>query len=100
MVKMASSYDYAMFHNAMHNNDGTSTEFSDKVIQKFKDGSDPIRFPSMNWSDYIMKDVTLQQQHNVNISGGNKTVKYFISCRYVYTGWSLQGVRPSLRLRL
>jgi len=79
MVKMASSYDYAMFHNAMHNNDGTSTEFSDKVIQKFKDGSDPIRFPSMNWSDYIMKDVTLQQQHNVNISGGNKTVKYFIS---------------------
>ena len=79
MVKMASSYDYAMFHNAMHVNDGTSTEFSDKVIQKFKDGSDPIRFPSMNWSDYIMKDVTLQQQHNVNISGGNKTVKYFIS---------------------
>ena len=79
MVKMASSYDYAMFHNAMHANDGTAPEFSDAVIQKFVDGSDPIRFPSMNWSDYIMKDVTLQTQHNVNISGGNKTVKYFIS---------------------
>ena len=79
MVEMASSYDYAMFHNAMHDNDGTAREFSQTVIDMFKNNSDPIRFPSMNWSDYIMKDVTLQTQHNVNISGGNKTVKYFIS---------------------
>ena len=79
MVEMASSYDYAMFHNQMHANDGTAPEFSQTVIDMFKNGTDPIRFPSMNWSDYIMKDVTLQQQHNVNISGGNKTVKYFIS---------------------
>ena len=79
MVEMASSYDYAMFHNQMHDNDGTAREFSQTVIDMFKNGTDPIRFPSMNWSDYIMKDVTLQSQHNVNISGGNKTVKYFIS---------------------
>ncbi|MBR2097704.1 MAG: TonB-dependent receptor [Prevotella sp.] len=79
MVEMASSYDYAMFHNAMHDNDGTAHEFSQTVIDMFKNNTDPIRFPSMNWSDYIMKDVTLQTQHNVNISGGNKTVKYFIS---------------------
>jgi len=79
MVEMASSYDYAMFHNAMHDNDGTAHEFSQTVIDMFRNNSDPIRFPSMKWSDYIMKDVTLQTQHNVNISGGNKTVKYFIS---------------------
>ena len=79
MVEMASSYDYARFHNQMHANDGTAPEFSEEVMAMFKNGTDPIRFPSMNWSDYIMKDVTLQTQHNVNISGGNKTVKYFIS---------------------
>ena len=45
----------------------------------FQSGADPIRFPSMKWTDYLMKDVTLQQQHNVNISGGNQKVKYFIS---------------------
>ena len=53
--------------------------FSDAVIQKFKDGSDPIRFPSINWVDYIMGDATLQSQHNVNISGGTDKVRYFIS---------------------
>ena len=79
MVEQASSLDYALFYNQMLANDGGNPMFSDKVIQKFRDGSDPIRFPSMKWDEYIMKDVTLQQQHNVNITGGNKNVKYFIS---------------------
>ncbi|MBE6260677.1 MAG: TonB-dependent receptor [Prevotella sp.] len=79
MIEQASSYDYGTFYNQMLANDGKDPMFSASVLQKFKDGSDPIRFPSMKWDEYIMKDVTLQQQHNINISGGNKTVKYFIS---------------------
>jgi len=79
MIEQADSYGYATFYNQMLANDGKNPLFSDAVIQKFKDGSDPIRFPSIKWTDYLMKDITLQTQHNVNISGGNKTVKYFIS---------------------
>lgn len=79
MVEMANSYEYATFYNKMLANDGAAPQFSDYVINKFATGSDPIRFPSIDWADYIMKDVTLQQQHNVNISGGNGKVKYFIS---------------------
>lgn len=79
MVEQASSYEYALFYNQMRANDGGEPMFSDEVIQKFKDGSDPIRFPSTNWADYIMKDATLQTQHNVNISGGGENVRYFIS---------------------
>lgn len=79
MVELADSYGYATFYNQMLANDGKAPLFTETVLQKFKDGSDPIRFPSMDWVDYIMKDVTLQQQHNVSISGGNKQVKYFIS---------------------
>ena len=79
MVEQATSEQYATFHNQMRANDGKSPYFSDSVIEMFRNGSDPIRFPSMQWTDYLMKDVTLQQQHNINISGGNKTVKYFIS---------------------
>ena len=106
MVEQASSYEYANFYNQMSYNDylqranvavanGTfgsvdaymaenafAPSFSDAIIQKFKDGSDPIRFPNMRWADYIMKDITLQQQHNLNISGGTDRVKYFISAGY------------------
>lgn len=79
MVEQANSYDYAMFHNAMNRNDNTSELFSTDALQKFKDHSDPIRFPDTQWADYIMKDATLQTQHNLNISGGTDRVRYFIS---------------------
>lgn len=79
MVEQASSYEYATFYNAMKQNDGAEAIFSDAVIQKFRDGSDPIRFPSTQWADYIMKDAALQTQHNINISGGTDKVRYFIS---------------------
>lgn len=79
MVEQASSYDYAMFHNMMNRLDGTTEVFLPQVIQKFKDHSDPIRFPDTQWADYIMKDLTLQTQHNINISGGTDKVRYFIS---------------------
>ncbi len=82
MVEQTNSYDYAMFYNQMCSNDGRVPVFSDAVIQKFKDGSDPIRFPNTRWADYIMKDVTLQQQHNLSISGGTKKVQYFISAGF------------------
>lgn len=106
MVEQASSLEYANFYNQMSENDYWQTanlavangkyasleaymaekpfskSFSDAIIQKFATGSDPIRFPNTRWADYIMKDVTLQQQYNLNISGGTDRVKYFISTGY------------------
>ncbi|HCN53887.1 MAG TPA: SusC/RagA family TonB-linked outer membrane protein [Prevotella sp.] len=86
MVEQASSYDYAMYYNQMDDNDGLPHQFSDAVLQKFKDGSDPIRFPSTKWDEYIMKDATLQTKHNVNISGGTKSVRYFLNIGYYTQG--------------
>jgi len=86
MVEQASALDYALFYNQMSENDGLAHPFSDAIVQKFRDGSDPIRFPSTQWADYIMKDFTLQHQHNINISGGNDHLKYFVSAGYYYQG--------------
>ena len=106
MVEQASSYEYANFYNQMSLNDYNQTalewvangkyasveaykeaipfapSFSKEIIKKFQDGSDPIRFPNTRWADYIMKDITLQQQHNLNISGGTDRVRYFISAGF------------------
>nr|MBP7471638.1 TonB-dependent receptor [Prevotella sp.] len=79
MVEQASSYEYATFYNQMLANDGSGARFSESVINHFKTGDDPIRFPSIKWADYIMKDATLQTQSNMNISGGTKKLRYFIS---------------------
>lgn len=86
MVDQANSYEYATFHNLMSDLDGVKRQFSDVVVQKFKDGSDPIRFPNTRWTDYIMKSATLQSKHNLNISGGTKKARYFINVGYYTQG--------------
>ena len=93
LIEQASSYEYAQFYNQMQLNDFDATTgetftpmFSEEVMQKFKDSSDPIRFPSTRWADYIMKDVTLQTKHSVNISGGTKGVRYFVSAGIMTQG--------------
>ena len=86
LVEQASSLDYALFYNKMRANDGAPASFSPEVIQKFETNSDPIRFPNTRWTDYMMKKVTTQQNHTVNISGGTKTVKYFVSAGFMDQG--------------
>ncbi len=93
MVEQANSYEYATFFNQMQKNDFDFSSgeeftpmFSDAVLQKFKDGSDPVRFPSTQWADYIMKKSTLQTKHNINISGGTKTARYFVSAGFMTQG--------------
>ncbi len=86
LVRQANSYDYAVFYNKMRANDDTPAVFSDEIIQKFKDQSDPIRFPSVQWTDYMMKKVTTQSNHSINISGGTKRVKYFVSAGFMNQG--------------
>lgn len=90
-IKMVGSYEYASFYNQMYLNDNPETTedalpFGTDVLQKFKDGSDPIRFPNTDWVDYCMKKSTFQTQNNVNISGGTKSVRYFLSAGMLTQG--------------
>ena len=93
MLEQANSYEYGKFFNQMQRNDFDFSSgepftpmFSDVLLEKFKDGSDPIRFPNMRWSDYIMKKSTMQTKHNINISGGTKSMRFFISAGFMTQG--------------
>lgn len=81
-VRMVSSYEYATFHNQMRLNDapdGHTQQFSEAVVEHFRTGDSPILFPSTDWTQYMMKSSTTQYKASLNISGGNKWVKYFVS---------------------
>ncbi|MDE6548130.1 MAG: TonB-dependent receptor, partial [Muribaculaceae bacterium] len=84
LIEMANSVEYANFYNYMMASDGQGAVFSDDIISRFQsdDYINSIRFPNMRWTDYIFKKTTFQQQHNVNISGGNKRVRYFVSAGF------------------
>ncbi len=84
LIEMANSVEYANFYNYTSISDGGNAVFSDEIISRFTSDkyTDKVRFPNMRWTDEIFKKTTFQQQHNVNISGGNNRVKYFVSAGF------------------
>lgn len=82
--KALDAYSNAYLINEANRNDGLSPTWSDAALQKFKDGSDPLGYPNINWFDYVTRDFYPQTQHNVNVSGGTKVIKYFASVGYLF----------------
>jgi len=82
LLEFANSYQYASYYNEAQANDGVAEsayKFQSDVLEAFKTHSDPIRYPDVDWMDYLLKNVALQSQHNVNISGGAENIRYFVS---------------------
>jgi TonB-linked SusC/RagA family outer membrane protein len=77
-------YDGAVYTNEGLVAAGKSPMFTDAQLQKFKDGSDPIGYPDVDWTKYLMRKSTMQTQHNINVQGGTETVKYYVSMGYLY----------------
>ena len=79
------SAEYAELYNEAGENDARVTgstyipRFSQKDIELYKNGFDPILHPDTDWINEFLRNVSTRTQHNVNISGGIDRVKYFIS---------------------
>lgn len=80
--KFLDSYNTAILVNEAYANDGLSPKFNKADVMAFKDGTDPYGHPNVNWYNEIFKKVASQQNVNVDISGGTKKLKYFVSTGY------------------
>jgi TonB-linked SusC/RagA family outer membrane protein len=85
LPKFLDGYNFSLLQvEAQLNDNPTVTPmFSKAELEKFKDGSDPLFYPNVDWLEFMMNDYAPQQQHNVNISGGTSVAKYFVSLGYL-----------------
>lgn len=83
-LKMADSYTYATMMNEMNRNDNTGETFDFYTLERFRLHDEPIMYPDTDWRKYAMRKASVQTQHNINISGGTKDVRYFISLGFLY----------------
>lgn len=77
--KFLDSYQSATLVNQAYTNDGLDPVFNQADLDAFKNGSDPYGHPNTDWYDLIFRKHTYQANANLDISGGNSRVKYFIS---------------------
>ena len=81
-LEFANSYQYADYYNMLMVNDGGKPTFSNEQLVSFRDHTNPLLYPDINWIDYCMNKAAMQSQHNVNISGGTDRMRYFVSAGF------------------
>ncbi len=81
------SYETALLRNESFINDGYTADqlpFQPEALEAFRTHSDPYHYPDVDWYDEVLRKVTPQGQYNVNIKGGTKTARYFLSAGYFF----------------
>ncbi|WP_346238366.1 TonB-dependent receptor [Niabella insulamsoli] len=78
-LEFLNAYNSALLENEAYTNDGLNPPFTSEDLEHFRTGDDPYGHPDVNWYNAIFKPFSLQTNSNVDVSGGNDIIKYFVS---------------------
>lgn len=81
--KLLGSYDALVLFNEALMNDGLDPAYTEEELQKYKDGSDRYRYPNTDWYDLMMRPYAPQYNLSANVSGGSRTLTYYVSAGYM-----------------
>ncbi|GAO43370.1 TonB-dependent receptor [Flavihumibacter petaseus] len=84
------AWQQAELYNEALANEGKSPKWSAEDIRKFKDGSDPTH-PNTDWLDLFYTEPGFQQNHYLNVSGGDGKTQYMASVGYFDQQGNVKG---------
>lgn len=73
-----------MWNTAVMNNGGDPL-FPQDVIEAFRTGTDPYKYPNVNYFDEVFQSAPITE-HNVSVRGGSADANYYISANYLDQG--------------
>jgi TonB-linked SusC/RagA family outer membrane protein len=77
---LTNSYDYMRYRAEAEINSNGSTNITKDELEKYKQGeSAGAQYRSFDWRSYVLADPAPLNSVNVNISGGNDKVNYYVS---------------------
>jgi TonB-linked SusC/RagA family outer membrane protein len=53
--------------------------FTEEKIDNTINGTDPLRYPAVDWMDMLIRDNTTSSRYNIQLSGGGKAHRYYIA---------------------
>jgi len=80
------SWQFADLRNQAFRNDGyaeADLPYTDYMIDMYRSGEDRVFYPDRDVYDEYFKDWAPQTRVNVNVSGGNDKVRYFLNVGYL-----------------
>ncbi len=84
LPKFLDSYNYAVLMNEALANEGYAPEYTESDLMHYKTGDSPYTHPNNDLYRDFVKDASLQEMMNLNVSGGTDFMKYFISANLLH----------------
>lgn len=81
--KVLGAYDYATLHNEASLNDGLPLRYTQADLDAYKNGTDPLGHPDVNWREQVLKNSSRFDRYTLNASGGNGFARYYVSLEHV-----------------
>lgn len=82
LPEFVDGYTYASMANEAKIVRNQEPLFSKSELEVLRLGLDPDLFPNVNWMDVILRDGAKSQRSMLNLSGGGKTARYYLSGSY------------------
>ena len=83
LSKPLPAYQYAYLLNEALLNDGKKPIYSTSDFNAYKNGTNPLGHPDVNWYNTIMQKDAPISRYNLNISGGGVTARYIVAMNYL-----------------
>jgi TonB-linked SusC/RagA family outer membrane protein len=95
--KFLGSYESLKLIKELYMNDDNQSSlsdpmYSDESLEHYRTKDDPYHYPDVDWYNLVYRNLSLQQQYNVDVQGGTDKVKYFVSVGYVDQDGLLKNV--------
>ncbi len=77
--KMVDAATYASAVNEAYRNQGSTgnVAYSDAVINAYKNCTNPLYYPNVNWAEETFRDVSHNNRFNLEFKGGSKNFRYY-----------------------
>ena len=83
LPKPLDAFNYATLYNEARVNDGLAPTYTADDLQKYRDGSDPLGHPNVNWLDQVLNKSSKLDRYTFSATGGNKFSRYFVSLEHL-----------------
>jgi len=88
--KFVDAYTYGSAVNEALRNEGSNARYSEAVLQSYRDGSNPLYYPNVNWVDETFRNTGHINKFNLEFRGGSKNFRY-------YTNLNLQTTKGFIK---
>jgi len=77
------AYDYATLYNEALKNDGIAPLYSAADLEGYKNHTDPVKYPDVNWRDLVTNKSSSLRRYTLSATGGNKFARYFVAMEHL-----------------